>query len=292
MTNTGNVTLTSVGLLDDIEGGITLSVTSLAPGASATGASTHTLAQVEIESGSLTNTAKATATSTAEAPTPATNDATVNLTQNPSIQVDKAFVSNDDDDLSGDVSLGDTLNYRYTVTNTGNLTLINLTLVDYVEGAIALTGLTDEDGDTITDDLAPGAFATGSVTHTVTQADVDAGKAVNTATPTGTPPAGPDETDTSTVDVPVTHLAWTLTKVSVVTQVTSTVTNIASVSAGNSIATGGTSATDTVVVATDITTLHHDIQHRERQCFGSYGGGQPTRQVNDNRHFRRWVRRG
>ena len=84
-------------------------------------------------------------------------------------------------------------------------------------------------------------------------ADVDAGEAVNTATATGTPPAGPDVTDTSTVTVPVTSIAWIVTKTSVVTQVTGDLTNVASVSATNSLATGGASVTDTVVVATDIT---------------------------------------
>ena len=49
--------------------------------------------------------------------------------------------------------------------------------------------------------LAPNAEATASYKYTVTQADVDAGKIVNTVTATGNPPTGDAVSDTATVTV-------------------------------------------------------------------------------------------
>jgi len=83
---------------------------------------------------------------------------------------------------------GDTVAYSYTVTNVGDCILYNVSLVDDVVGPIALTGLTDEDGDTFTDDLAQGASATGSADYLVTFDDPE--WLVNTATASGTDELG------------------------------------------------------------------------------------------------------
>jgi hypothetical protein len=77
---------------------------------------------------------------------------------------------------------GQTINYNYLVTNTGNVTLSNITVTDPHTG---LTGLSCPDPT-----LAPGASETCTATYLTTQADLDAGSIVNTATATGTPPSG------------------------------------------------------------------------------------------------------
>ncbi|MFC3879250.1 gliding motility-associated C-terminal domain-containing protein, partial [Algoriphagus namhaensis] len=66
-----------------------------------------------------------------------------------------------------------------TVTNTGNVTLSDVTVED------PLTGLNTNVGD-----LAPGESATVVTSYTITQADVDAGSVTNAATGTGQTPDG------------------------------------------------------------------------------------------------------
>jgi uncharacterized repeat protein (TIGR01451 family) len=79
--------------------------------------------------------------------------------------------------------VGDTLTYNYTVNNTGDGALLDVTLVDDPLGPITLSGLTDEDADTFLDDLAEGASATGTAYYTVLEGDT---LVENTATASST----------------------------------------------------------------------------------------------------------
>jgi uncharacterized repeat protein (TIGR01451 family) len=88
--------------------------------------------------------------------------------------------------------VGDTLTYNYTVNNTGDGALLDVTLVDDPLGPITLSGLTDEDDDTFLDDLAEGASATGSADYTVLEGDT---LVENTATASST-----SELDDTTVE--------------------------------------------------------------------------------------------
>src|SRR5208337_1861899 len=58
ITNTGNVTLSNVGVIDNLAGTITnLNVTTLGPGKQATGTGSYTTTQSNYDNGSVTNTA-------------------------------------------------------------------------------------------------------------------------------------------------------------------------------------------------------------------------------------------
>jgi uncharacterized repeat protein (TIGR01451 family) len=89
---------------------------------------------------------------------------------------------------------GAQITYSYDVTNTGNVTLDPVTVTDPMPG---LSPISCPDIS-----LAPTQFETCTATYTTTQADVDHGAVSNTGTATGTPPSGPDVTDSSQVTVP------------------------------------------------------------------------------------------
>ena len=173
----GTITLTS-GLTDEDGDG---EVDDLAVGATATGEATATLTQAQIDAGSVTNIADVTGDDPNGDPVTDSDTNTVSIDQNPAIDVVKTNGGVVDEDGNGD-DAGDTIVYDYSVENTGNVTLLNVTLSDDQLGAITLTsGLTDEDGDGEFDDLAVGATATGEATATLTQAQIDAGSVTNIA---------------------------------------------------------------------------------------------------------------
>jgi uncharacterized repeat protein (TIGR01451 family) len=90
---------------------------------------------------------------------------------------------------------GATIGYRFVVTNTGNVTLTDITVNDPKVGAVDCPRTT----------LAAGETLTCTATYTLTSADVTAGEVVNTATATGTPPTGePVTPPPSTTTTPLT----------------------------------------------------------------------------------------
>ena len=139
VTNTGNVTLTGVTLVDDQEGGITLGATTLAPGQSTTGSSIHTVSQADMDGGDLVNIAVATGTPPVDDNVSDDDTQTVTTPDSSSIKVVKtaqALADTNGDGAAG--AEGDVVTYDYTVTNTGNVTLDPVTLVDDVEGPVNL----------------------------------------------------------------------------------------------------------------------------------------------------------
>ena len=86
---------------------------------------------------------------------------------------------------------GDKINYSFTVTNDGNVTLRNVTIDDDLIGISELvydwSGTAAGDGT-----LAPGETSTATAEYMITQQDLDAGEVVNTATAHG---AAPDNSD-------------------------------------------------------------------------------------------------
>jgi uncharacterized repeat protein (TIGR01451 family) len=180
VTNTGNVPLTSVTVTDPkvtVSGG----PITLAPGASdsTTFTATYTLTQADINVGKVDNTATATGKDPEQEDVSDDDDETVTISQDPAILVEK--VASYDEPLT----VGSVITYTYTVTNTGNVTLTGITAIDDPLGAVTLATTT----------LAPLASTTGTLTHTITQADINTGKVNNDVVATGTPPSGDDVTD-------------------------------------------------------------------------------------------------
>ena len=92
---------------------------------------------------------------------------------------------------------GQTINYNYLITDTGNVALANVGIIDSHPG---LKGLSCPDAT-----LAPSAAETCAATYQVTPADLAARSIVNTATAQGTPPgaATPISSSPSSVTVPL-----------------------------------------------------------------------------------------
>jgi uncharacterized repeat protein (TIGR01451 family)/LPXTG-motif cell wall-anchored protein len=191
VTNTGNVTLFEIDI-DDAVTGVVLSgnpLAELAPGASDSSITgVYTITQDDVDAGMFENCATPLALDPNETPIGGAEDCTSDdLPRDLSIDLLKTGVL---DDTNGDGmdSAGDTVNYTFTVTNTGNVTLTNVTITDplvtVVGGPIAT--------------MAPGASdsTTFTATYVLAQGDIDAGTFTNTATVTGTDPDQQPVTDT------------------------------------------------------------------------------------------------
>ena len=86
---------------------------------------------------------------------------------------------------------GDMISYTFQIENTGNVTLTNVTLTDALVGIVISGGPIPS--------LAPGEVdsTTFTATYALTQADVDLGEVINSATTAGSDPYGTDVTDDS-----------------------------------------------------------------------------------------------
>ncbi|MGK7295182.1 MAG: DUF7507 domain-containing protein [Candidatus Wenzhouxiangella sp. M2_3B_020] len=171
VTNISDVTLTDIRIDDPlvtVDGG---PVASLAPGASDadTFSATYTLTQEDVDAGSVTNLATVTSAEGAIA----SDQDTRTFSATAAVSLDKTGQVLDSDDLVG-LSAGDTIEYSFTITNTGNATLTDLSVSD-AGAAISGTPIAS---------LPPGASDSTAFTgsYTITQADIDSGSYSNTAT--------------------------------------------------------------------------------------------------------------
>ena len=188
--NTGNLTLTGVTVTDPGVGVVLGTCTpatpaTLAPGASVVCAANHTMSQADIDAGTYTNTAVGDSDQTA----PTSDDETVPAAQSAHITLEKSAVE------TKFARVADVIDYTLVATNDGNVTLTNVTIVDPKLGTLTCTPPQPAT-------LAPGAPLSCTGSHTITQADLDAGVVTNVATATGTPPSGPNVSDTDDASVP------------------------------------------------------------------------------------------
>ena len=150
---------------------------------------TYTVTAADVVAGSIDNTATADSDQTG----PTTDDNTVPIDA-PGLDIDKPAPTNADEDGSGDVSVGDTLTYTITATNTGASNLTNVVVSDPL--------LTATGGSTPCALVAPGGTCTLVGTYVVTAADVVAGSIDNTATADSDQTEPVDDENTVPIDAP------------------------------------------------------------------------------------------
>ena len=195
VTNTGNVSLTSLSIADDVidgaGGGVTcpaLPATGIAPLATHTCSATYAVTQIDIDGGSVLNTAIATSGAETSAP----SSVTINADQSPALTLVKSSPTGPYS------SVGDTLTYSYVVTNSGNTTITAAISVadDVINGAGGSVSCPAFPAA----GLAPLATYTCSATYDVTQVDIDNGFVTNTASATDGTTTSPDDSVTVNAD--------------------------------------------------------------------------------------------
>ena len=180
-TNAGTLTLHNVNVSDNpaLDSGSVvctpaIPAASLEPNASIVCTGTHTVTQADLNAGSYTDTASASST---ETPTATTASDTVNANQVKSLTITKS------DNLAGAKydHVGQVVTYTLTATNAGNVTLHNVNVSD--NPALASFSCTTA---VPAASLDPPTSVVCTGTHTVTQADLDAGSLNDTASASST----------------------------------------------------------------------------------------------------------
>ena len=200
VTNTGLVPLSDISVADPKVGAVVCPEPTLAPGAEQTCAAEapYAITAADVELGSVNNSATATGTTADGDPVTSTPSTTSTPTTAaaPAITVVKSA----DPSEAATYEAGQVVTYSFVVTNTGNVPLNDVTVV---EGEFTGTGDLS-DVACPADTLAVDAQFVCTATYTLTQADVDAEELTNTATAEGTPPGAttPTPSTPSTVTIP------------------------------------------------------------------------------------------
>ncbi|WP_172966882.1 gliding motility-associated C-terminal domain-containing protein, partial [Patiriisocius marinistellae] len=200
VTNLGNVTLTQVIVTDPMVTVIGGPVTLLAGESDTeTFSAIYTVIQDDVNNGFVNNQAIAEGldamgnivSDLSDNNSNFENDITTTiLCQDSSIAVEKTGIFIDGNS-NGITEVGELIEYTFFVTNTGNVTLFNITLDDPLPGIVVSGGPIAQ--------LLPGEVdnTTFTATYPITQQDIDNGEVVNQATVSGKPASGSEITDLS-----------------------------------------------------------------------------------------------
>jgi uncharacterized repeat protein (TIGR01451 family) len=196
VTNIGNATLGSISVNDPTAGHVRCPAPAppgLAPGAAetCTAGHTYTVTQADVDAGGVSDTATASGIDLLGTTSPASSGSLSVPAEpaDPELSIAKHGTNTNPADQN-DIRVGDTIDYSYQVTNTGDVTLTTVAVTDPTLGSVTCPALPPAG-------LAPGASITCTAdnAHTVTQADIDTGGASDEATATGADANG-DSTST------------------------------------------------------------------------------------------------
>ncbi|OKI48049.1 hypothetical protein A6A29_03060 [Streptomyces sp. TSRI0281] len=172
VTNTGNATLTGVGVTDDLVPDVTCGATTLAPGATTTCTGTYTVTAADAARGTIVNVAAAHGQSGSTPVVSPPDDVTLRAGGEPGLRLTKTV------DDSRTYKVGDVVTYTYTVTNTGPQELTGVGVTDNRVTAVACRATT------LAPAGQPGDSTTCTGTYRVTRADAERGTVTNVAVAT------------------------------------------------------------------------------------------------------------
>src|SRR5690606_25445517 len=172
VSNTGNVTLQDLEVTDVLFPTWSETVATLAPDSAKVYTLEYEVTQADLDSGKVVNAVALTGDDPNGDPlTPGEDDVEVPAVQSPAITVTKTT-----DRTKTYSQAGDVIEYTIVVTNTGNVTLTDVEVTDDNADVTSV-------GTVAT--LEVGQSETFTASHTVTQADLDAGVVYNIATAAG-----------------------------------------------------------------------------------------------------------
>lgn len=187
VSNTGNVTLTGVTVVDPLTGQ-NISAETIVVGASKDFASTYTISQADVDGngggdGDIDNTATADSDQTG----PSSDSEVVPLNLTPAIDIEKlvkvdgatAFVDADTAATGPNAFEGTPVQFKFTVTNTGNVTLSDITVSD---SDFDLSGLTGDANGSLAGYQIATLAPSGSVDILYTQSAATVGQHTDTGT--------------------------------------------------------------------------------------------------------------
>jgi len=223
VTNTGNTPLVNVTLTDPLPGLVWVSNTPiprLNPGQvdTTTFRASYTLTQADLDRGNVPNTASVAGQWGINGVTPQTvtgsSSATVPALSKPGLTLLKELESSTVGNPRTEV--GNTIRYKFTVTNTGNTTLRNVIVGDALAGVTA-----DPAGAFSIGTMAPQTSKVVYANYAVQLKDINAGSVVNSATANGV--HGPGNTAITTPPSAVTVPLYRQPGMSLTKSLTSTV---------------------------------------------------------------------
>jgi uncharacterized repeat protein (TIGR01451 family) len=218
-TNTGTTTVSTVSISDPLTSGVQ-NCAALTPGATCTLITSYTLAQADVDAGSVTNTATATASAPGSTPLTSSHTITTSLSSlAANLVLTKHLTGTQDLDNSGARSSGDVLTFTITAKNTGNKTATNVVVTDILTNATQSCT-----------SLAPAADCVLVTTHTITNAEALAGSVINNASVTSSNAATASTSLTVSVTTP-TPQTTTTTAPPTTTSTTTTSTTTTSTTA-------------------------------------------------------------
>jgi uncharacterized repeat protein (TIGR01451 family) len=175
VTNLGNLPIKDIAVTDPIVDQVTCPATELGPGDHTVCTATYSTTQDDLDAGQVANIAEVTGNDPNGAKVTAhSGSVIIPALFDPAVSVVKTS------DATTFSSRGEQIPYRFTVTNTGNVTLDDIVVSDPRVGHVNCAGTR----------LASGSRTSCSATYTVTQEDLDAGQIVNQAAVTGLAPGG------------------------------------------------------------------------------------------------------